>query len=35
MAATIKWYGNGLLKVATGAIDFDTDTFKAMLTTSA
>lgn len=35
MAATFKWYGNGLLKAVTGSIDFDTDTFKVMLTTSA
>jgi hypothetical protein len=35
MTAAFKWYGNGLLKVATGAIDLDTDTFKVMLTTSA
>ncbi len=34
MAGTFKWYGNGLLKALTGAIDFDTDTFKIMLTTS-
>lgn len=34
MAGTWKWYGNGMLKVATGAIDLDTDTFKVMLTTS-
>jgi hypothetical protein len=35
MAVTTKWYGNGLLKVCTGAIDLDTDTFKVMLTTSS
>jgi hypothetical protein len=35
MAATWKWYGNGLLAVAKGLVDFDTDTFKIMLTTSA
>lgn len=35
MAATWKWYGNGLLDVAKGLIDFDTDTFKIMLTTSS
>jgi hypothetical protein len=34
MAGTWKWFGNGLLKVATGAIDLDTDTFKILLTTS-
>ena len=35
MAATFFWYGNALVKMATGQIDFDTDTFKVMLTTSA
>lgn len=35
MAATLKWYGQGLLKLVTGAIDIDTDTFKIMLVTSA
>lgn len=35
MAVTTKWYGNGVLKVCTGAIDLDTDTFKIMLTTSS
>lgn len=35
MAGTWKWYGNGLLNVAKGAIDLDTDTFKILLTTSA
>lgn len=35
MAGAFHWYGNGLLKLATGAIDLDTDTFKVMLTTSA
>lgn len=34
MAGTWKWYGNGLLKAVTGAIDFDTDTFKLLLTSS-
>jgi hypothetical protein len=34
MAATFKWYGNGLLKALTGSIDFDTDTFGVMLCTS-
>lgn len=33
--ATFKWYGNALLKMATGQIDFDTDTFKLMLATAA
>lgn len=32
MAATWKWFGNGLLKTLTGQIDYDTDTFKVMLT---
>lgn len=31
MAATWKWYGNGLLALAKGMVDFDTDTFKVML----
>jgi len=35
MAGTWNWYGNGLLNVAKGLIDLDTDTFKIMLTTSA
>lgn len=34
MAGTWNWYGNGLLNVAKGLIDLDTDTFKIMLTTS-
>lgn len=34
MAGTWKWYGNGLLKAVNGSIDFDTDTFNVMLTTS-
>lgn len=34
MAGTWKWYGNGLLNLAKGNIDLDTDTFKLMLTTS-
>lgn len=34
MAGSWKWYGSGLLKLATGSIDLDTDTFKIMLTTS-
>jgi hypothetical protein len=33
MAATWKWYGNGLLALAKGDVAFDTDTFKVMLTT--
>jgi len=35
MAGTWHFYGNGLLKIVTGAIDLDTDTFKILLTTSA
>lgn len=35
MAGTMKWFGNGLLKICTGSIDLDTDTFKVLLTTSA
>lgn len=35
MAGTFKWYGQGLLNIAKGSIDLDTDTFKIMLTTSA
>ena len=35
MAGTWKWYGNGLLNALKGNIDFDTDTFKLMLTSSA
>jgi hypothetical protein len=31
----MKWFGNGLLKICTGSIDLDTDTFKVLLTTSA
>ena len=34
MSGTFHWYGNGLLKLAQGSIDLDTDTFKIMLTTS-
>lgn len=34
MAGTFHWYGNGLLNLAKGNIDLDTDTFKVMLTTS-
>lgn len=32
--ATFKWYGNGLLNLAKGNIDFDGDTFKVMLLAS-
>lgn len=35
MAGTWHFYGNGLLKLVTGAVDLDTDTFKILLTTSA
>lgn len=35
MSGTFHWYGNGLLNLAKGNIDLDTDTFKIMLTTSA
>jgi len=35
MAVTAFWYGNGSRKVHQGLIDLDTDSFKAMLTTSA
>jgi hypothetical protein len=35
MSGTLTWFGNGLLKLATGSIDLDTDTFKVMLCTSA
>lgn len=35
MAVTAYWYGVGMKGVATGLIDLDTDTFKAMLTTSS
>lgn len=34
MAGTLHWYGNGLLNLAKGNIDLDTDTFKGLLTTS-
>ncbi len=34
MSGTWKWYGNGLLGVAKGIIDLDTDTFKVLLTTA-
>ena len=35
MAITTKVYGQGMLKLATGSIDLDTDTFKLMLVTDA
>lgn len=35
MSGTWHFYGNGLLNVLKGNIDFDTDTFYIMLTTSA
>lgn len=31
MPITVKFYGQGMLKLATGSIDLDTDTFKLML----
>lgn len=34
MAGTWRWFGNGLLNIAKGSVDLDTDTFKIMLTTS-
>jgi hypothetical protein len=34
MATVTKWYGNGLLNVGKGAIDLDSDTFKATLHTA-
>jgi hypothetical protein len=33
--ANFKWYGEALEAMAKGNIDFDTDTFKVMLTTSS
>jgi hypothetical protein len=33
--ANFKWYGEGLEALCKGNVDFDTDTFKVMLTTSA
>lgn len=33
--ATAVWYGNALLNLAKGNIDFDTDTFKVLLTTNS
>ena len=35
MAITTKWYGQAMLKMATGSIDLDTDTFKMLLATSS
>jgi hypothetical protein len=35
MAVTASIYGNGMLKILTGQIDLDSDTFKVLLTTSA
>lgn len=35
MAIAVKAYGQGMLKTVTGSIDWDTDTFKLMLVTSA
>ena len=35
MAVTAFYYGVGVKKILQGSIDLDTDTFKAMLTTSA
>lgn len=35
MAATAYWFGNAFLKVFNKEMDWDTDTFKLMLTTSA
>lgn len=35
MAVTAKWYGQALLKALNKEIDFDTDTIKVMLCTSA
>lgn len=35
MAVTANWYGLGMKGIATGLIDLDTDTFKAMLATSS
>lgn len=34
MAIAVKVFGQGMLKIATGSIDLDTDTFKFMQTTS-
>lgn len=35
MAGTWNWFGNGLLNIAKGTVDLDTDTFKMLLATSA
>lgn len=35
MAISVKFFGNGMLKLATGSIDLDADTFKLMLVTSS
>jgi hypothetical protein len=35
MAVTAFWFSKGLQKALTGTVDLDTDTFKALLTTSA
>lgn len=35
MAITVKIYGQGQLKLVTGSIDLDTDTFKLMLVTNS
>lgn len=35
MAITPLFYGSGILKTVTGQIDWDTDTFKLLLSTSA
>src|SRR5512139_558935 len=35
MSGTWKWYGNGLLNLCKGNIDFDSDTFKIMLCTAS
>lgn len=35
MAISVKVYGKGMLAIATGAIDLDTDTFKMMKVTSS
>lgn len=34
MAVTAFWYGNGMKNILSGAIDLDTDTFRAMLSYS-
>jgi hypothetical protein len=35
MPVTTKWFGKGMSHMANGTVDFDTDTIKVMLTTSA